>query len=73
MDSDRLETLEIELVSDRRPGRRLAHGGYGREYQGSGIGTLVAQATVPNKTALRKPFNKGHLRRAIFDERRGQD
>ena len=73
LDRPQLDTLEIEPVNERRPDRRLAHDGSGGECKGSGNGTLVAQATVPNKTALRKTFCEGHLRRAVFDERRGQD
>ena len=38
-----------------------------------GIGTVVAQLSVPNKTALRKCFHEAYLRRADLDERRGQD
>ena len=38
-----------------------------------GIGTVVAQSRVPNKTALRKCFTGSYLRRAVRDERRGQD
>jgi hypothetical protein len=37
------------------------------------IGTVLTQSTVSIKTALRKPFYGMYLRRAVFDERRGQD
>ena len=51
--------------------------GGGREGDGEcrrpGFGTVVAQLSVPNKSALRKPFIERHLRRADLDERRGQD
>ena len=40
---------------------------------GRGFGTVVAQLSVPNKTALRKSFTQSNLRRAVLDERRGQD
>ena len=75
MNSDRPlpDVLEIEPANERRHTRPLAYVGCGRECKRPGNGTLMAQSSVPNKTALRKPFYKGHLRRAVFDERRGQD
>ena len=46
---------------------------YGRECARPGKGTVVAQFGVPNETALRKSNGESHLRRAVSDERRGQD
>lgn len=44
-----------------------------RECARPGKGTVVAQLGVPNETALRKSNGESHLRRAVSDERRGQD